>query len=230
MAKSPVQINLVKPDKQNYVNNKVEYVFSILEKGNAWNYSRVLSRDELLKVKEEVDLALSQSSTAEILDLTEKDGKIVDTAHSSDPLCNSCPLKMTQHCVTCLFKLGSPLERKLYLELRNHTYLGLQVQYGIGWNGDYISTEDRYYSHPTNNFKSVLTIADFYFEKRGTKLCVYTDGHTYHERTEAQAQRDRNIDRKLQELGYKVLRYTGKDINESMNKVVNEIKSWMERN
>lgn len=65
-------------------------------------------------------------------------------------------------------------------------------------------------------------------EKRGIKLCVYTDGHSYHERTEEQAQRDRNIDRKLQELGYQVLRYTGKDIHEKMDKIINEIKNWLD--
>ena len=48
------------------------------------------------------------------------------------------------------------------------------------------------------------------------KLCVYTDGHTYHERTEEQAQRDKRIDRKLQELGFQVLRYTGKEVNDTI--------------
>jgi len=43
---------------------------------------------------------------------------------------------------------------------------------------------------------------DFYIEKRNVKLCIYTYGHTYHERTEEQVQRDKRIDRKLQELGF----------------------------
>lgn len=78
-----------------------------------------------------------------------------------------------------------------------------------------------------NNFKNVLTIADFYIEIRGVKLCIYTDGHTYHERTEEQAQHDKRIDRKLQEFGFKVLRYTGKDVREGMDHIVREIKQWI---
>jgi very-short-patch-repair endonuclease len=58
-------------------------------------------------------------------------------------------------------------------------------------------------------------------------LCVYVDGHTYHERTEEQAQRDKRIDRKLQELGFTVLRYPGKDVNENLDGIVSEIKKWI---
>jgi very-short-patch-repair endonuclease len=38
-----------------------------------------------------------------------------------------------------------------------------------------------------------------------------------------------SIDRKLQELGFKVLRYRGKAINEEMAKVISEIKSWVDK-
>ena len=69
---------------------------------------------------------------------------------------------------------------------------------------------------------------DFYIEKRDVRLCIYTDGHTYHERTEEQAQRDKRINRKLQELGFKVLRYTGKDVNQNTDIIVDEIKKWIE--
>ena len=69
---------------------------------------------------------------------------------------------------------------------------------------------------------------DFFIENKQTKLCVYTDGHSYHERTEDQAKRDRNIDRKLQELGFQVLRYTGKEVNENPLKIINEIQKWIE--
>ena len=58
-------------------------------------------------------------------------------------------------------------------------------------------------------FDNILTIPDFYIETEKSKMCIYADGHTYHERTENQALRDRNIDRELQKIGYKVLRYTG---------------------
>ena len=78
------------------------------------------------------------------------------------------------------------------------------------------------------NFDNLLTIPDFYIETEQIKLCIYADGHTYHERTENQALRDKNIDRMLQKLGFKVLRYTGKEIRQDCEQVVLNIKSHME--
>jgi hypothetical protein len=126
-----------------------------------------------------------------------------------------------------LFVLQSPLERQLYLEL-SKSYLKFETQYPLNWYGQNISIEGKTFGDSQNNFKEVLTVVDFYIEKKDTKLCVYTDGHTFHERTEEQAQRDRNIDRKLQELGFQVLRYTGKDVKENSEKIINEIKKWIE--
>ena len=71
---------------------------------------------------------------------------------------------------------------------------------------------------------TALDGADFYIEKGDTKVCIYADGHTYHERTEEQAQRDRNIDRELQRLGFIVLRYTGNEIRNDCQKVIDNIK------
>jgi hypothetical protein len=45
------------------------------------------------------------------------------------------------------------------------------------------------------------------------KLAIYADGHDYHEKTRAQARRDRSIDRRLQSLGYVVYRFTGSEIH-----------------
>jgi very-short-patch-repair endonuclease len=69
-----------------------------------------------------------------------------------------------------------------------------------------------------------MTIPDFYIEIGNKKICIYADGHTYHERTEEQALRDRNIDRELQNLGFIVLRFTGKEIRERMENVIETIK------
>ena len=135
---------------------------------------------------------------------------------------------MTRECVTCLFVLESPLERKLFLELKR-AGINFQPQYGLNRLGVNISVEGKSYSNPENNFKDLLTKVDFYIEKNDIKLCVYTDGHTYHERTEDQAQRDRNIDRTLQEFGFQVLRYTGKDVKEDTLKIINDIKKRVDK-
>ena len=73
----------------------------------------------------------------------------------------------------------------------------------------------------------ILTIPDFYVETEDKKICIYTDGHTYHERTEYQAVRDRSIDRELQNLGYIVLRYTTSEINQKIDETVENIKKAM---
>ena len=44
------------------------------------------------------------------------------------------------------------------------------------------------------------------------EVVVECDGHDYHERTKEQAAKDRSRDRKLQALGYPVLRYTGSEL------------------
>ncbi len=43
-------------------------------------------------------------------------------------------------------------------------------------------------------------------------IAIYCDGHDFHERTKEQAERDRSIDRKLQEAGIVVMRFTGREI------------------
>jgi hypothetical protein len=44
-------------------------------------------------------------------------------------------------------------------------------------------------------------------------MFIECDGHDFHERTPAQAERDRSKDRAIQEAGFAVLRFTGREIN-----------------
>lgn len=46
----------------------------------------------------------------------------------------------------------------------------------------------------------------------GVSIVVECDGHAFHERTPEQASRDRQRDRRLQTLGYSVLRFTGSEL------------------
>lgn len=170
---------------------------------------------------------IETTTTAEVLKITIEKAKIVDEHYKTDLLCQNCNFKLTNKCKECLFILQSPLERQLFLAL-SKTYIKFETQYPMNWRGENISIAGKTYGDKTNNFKEVLTVAHFFIEKKGIKLCVYTDGHSYHERTEEQAQRDRNIDRKLQELGFQVLRYTGKEVKETPEKIINEIKGWIE--
>jgi hypothetical protein len=227
MSRIPIKIQKFKTSNYNS-SEFVNYLFIIEDGKKTWDLTYQCSRGELEKFKVEIEKILADTSIAEILSISNGDAEIVEKHHKTDDLCKACEYKMTGSCVTCLLELDSPLERKLFLELKRN-YIKFNHQYGLDWKGNSIQISGRTYNNPTTNFKEVLTIADFYIEKSGRKLCVYTDGHTYHERTEGQAQHDRNIDRKLQELGFQVLRYTGKDVNENIEKIIFEIKSWVGR-
>lgn len=227
IQKIKIQHSLNTREESNETNESTSYLISVHEKGTVWSKSTVVNREDLLKFRDEINYLLDNSSTAEILKVSNEKGVVVDQHYASDPLCQSCTLKLTFNCKTCLFILQSPLERKLFLEL-SKTHIRFQTQYALNWQGQWISIEGKSYDNPQNNFKDVLTVVDFFIEKRGVKLCVYTDGHSYHERTEEQATRDRNIDRKLQELGFQVLRYTGKEVNENIGKILTDIQKWID--
>jgi hypothetical protein len=234
MTRFPITIEKIKIEKYSYdfalTGRKTEifrYLFKLIEKGQQWEKTFICDREDLLRFRDEIDKLIKRATTAEVLQLTEDKAKIVDEHYKSDPLCQNCSYKLTYQCEDCLFVLQSPLERQLFLEL-SKANIRFKTQYALNWLGENISIEGKSYNDNKNNFKEVLTVVDFYIEKRQTKLCIYTDGHTYHERTEEQAQRDRNIDRKLQELGFQVLRYTGKDVKESTSKIIADIKNWIE--
>lgn len=58
------------------------------------------------------------------------------------------------------------------------------------------------------NESRLLTDSDY----TDRKIVVECDGHDFHDRTRAQASRDRERDRALQALGLRVFRYTGSDV------------------
>jgi len=61
-------------------------------------------------------------------------------------------------------------------------------------------------------------------EKGGGKfILIELDGHQFHEKTNAQAQRDKFRDRMLQKAGYPVLHFTGSEVYGAPEKVMAEI-------
>ena len=234
MTKIPIEIEKIKTTHRNYrannnsENERTEYLITLAEKGQGWEKTIRCGLNELTKLRDEISDLIETTTTSEKINVSNDKANILDKHYAEDELCQSCNYKLTANCLTCVFDLQSPLERKLFLAL-NKKYIRFEAQYPLNWKGKNISIAGKTYDNPKNNFKEVLTVADFYIEKKGVRLCVYTDGHTYHERTEEQAQRDKRIDRKLQELGFQVLRYTGKDVNENTDSIVDEIKKWIEK-
>lgn len=99
-----------------------------------------------------------------------------------------------------------------------------------------IDTIDFYPTHPDCFPRSVIELMiesqvkiekyriDFKFTRKDvdhraekhfvqSAVLVECDGHDFHERTKEQAKRDRAKDRRLQELGFKILRFTGSEIH-----------------
>ena len=68
----------------------------------------------------------------------------------------------------------------------------------------------------------LITDADFYFTDE--KLAIFCDGSEYHDK-----EKDEAITQNLQKFGISVLRFTGKEISEEIEGVVNQIKEKMVR-
>lgn len=145
MKRIPIEIKKIKviePDSSNFQGRIVKkevtkFLLSIEERYQEWSTSILCDRDNLQKLRDEIDQALKSISTAEALCLSEEQGIIVDQHYESDPLCKECKLKLSFSCKTCLFTLQSPLERRLFLEFLKER-ISFQTQYGIDWKGQNI--------------------------------------------------------------------------------------------
>ncbi len=206
-----------------------------IEVGDSWYLKEEVNGEALDKLREEINNAVGLSSIMKDFNCSDIEAKEIKKFWKTKPnmhdwengrrgwgdyksdydICRrDCPVK---DCYNCVITCESPLERQMLLELhRNGLTAILQRR---------INKDGSYYDAPKEvDSETILTIPDFYIEKGDTKVCIYADGHTYHERTEYQAQRDRNIDRELQRLGFIVLRYTGNEIRNDCQKVIDNIK------
>ena len=198
---------------------KVENYKIILPLFGDLNIEKIVSENELKVFLEEAETVLGFKEIMEAFNCNVKDAKEIKEKNDRNSECRNCDLKMKE-CYRCCKVCESPLEQKLLKALaRSNIKTELQLRIN----------KDNTISHfpePVDPSK-ILTIPDFYVETEDKKICIYTDGHTYHEWTEYQAVRDRNIDRELQNLGYVVLRYTTSEINQKIDETVENIKKTM---
>jgi very-short-patch-repair endonuclease len=194
--------------------------YKISIKLDNWEVSKIVSDKAIDALLSSINSTTGLTKISEAFNCSGEDSKKIQAfwEHRKNwDLCSKCKFKWVE-CYNCVIKCDSPLERDLLLELRKQN---LQPIMQRRFNKD-----GTYYEFPTDiDFDNILTIPDFYIETINTKLCIYADGHTYHERTEKQALRDRNIDRELQKLGFTVLRYTGNEIRKNCSLVVQNIIS-----
>ena len=193
-----------------------EYLIQINEKQSNWEISKIFDRDELITLRNEINIVLGLTSASENLKCSIEEVEKLQDYHKTNNLCKNCEFKYIE-CLICINICQSPLEQALFLALKKEK-INAQLQRRVNKNGETFENV-----FPIDKTK-IMTIPDFYIEIGNKKICIYADGHTYHERTEEQALRDRNIDRELQNLGFIVLRFTGKEIRERMENVIETIK------
>ena len=191
----------------------------IIPLNNDLHLEQKLSENELKELLDNIINVLGYKEVMEAFNCTVKDAKEIKEYIEKKYVCRECDLKMKE-CYRCCKVCESPLEQALLKALvRNNITTELQLR--VNKDGT-IS----HFPEPVEPDK-ILTLPDFYVETEDKKICIYTDGHTYHERTEYQAVRDRSIDRELQNLGYIVLRYTTSEINQKLDETVENIKKTM---
>ena len=59
------------------------------------------------------------------------------------------------------------------------------------------------------------------------RLVVECDGHDFHERTKEQAERDRSRDRELQNQGFTIFRFTGRELYRNPVVCASEAVGWL---
>lgn len=121
----------------------------------------------------------------------------------------------------------SPLEQSFFAAL-----ISAAGDEGLGWddspylmqkhNGVPFTVKPQYEVRLQRNYR-----LDFFIEAPGVKLGVEIDGHDFHERTKEQARRDKERDRALVAAGFTVLRFTGSEIYNDVDKVVSEVLDYV---
>lgn len=102
----------------------------------------------------------------------------------------------------------SPIERLFLCALENDCCF-LQECDGVSFFADgYLITPQL----QVDQYRVDVAIERVDGQRREPFLVIELDGHDFHERTKEQAQRDKSRDRKLQALGWKVLRFTGSEV------------------
>jgi very-short-patch-repair endonuclease len=132
--------------------------------------------------------------------------------------------------------LGSPIERLFFRALTN------LIEIGGGWAfSDWHRVDGLFIEKGRLCDESALGIGlqvqvldwpvDFLITVEGEDGVLRTavvecDGHDFHERTKEQARRDRSRDRRLQQAGHRVFRFTGSEIYRDPLGCATEIIRW----
>jgi very-short-patch-repair endonuclease len=129
-------------------------------------------------------------------------------------------LSLEDHCFERWHPKASAIERMMLLAFKAYqtTYNGCFLVAGNASVDEAARFSEWNNLDPVVFFQQTINstkyTADFWLMTPHSKksVIVECDGHDFHERTPKQAEHDRKRDRKLIELGYVVLRFTGREI------------------
>lgn len=113
-----------------------------------------------------------------------------------------------KYLVACAEEFESPIERIAHLSLTQ-----LCVSYGAF----------NYTIYPQAEILSYRV--DFLVVYGDKQIVIECDGHEFHEKTKAQASKDKKRDRELQKAGYIVFRYSGSDLNKDPEKICYDVQT-----
>lgn len=127
-------------------------------------------------------------------------------------------------------KWCSPIERLFFLAL------ALQCKVNVSWF-ELVPSRDEGYDNTHLQIGNQVSIDGWKVDYLLTvlsddgvrsHLIVECDGHDYHERTKEQAQRDRERDRRMQEEGYTIYRFTGSELYRGAFGCARQVLRWAE--
>jgi very-short-patch-repair endonuclease len=210
-------MNLIKFEKVEKKDNLKQDDFKIELQLERWTISQKIKKRDLIEIRDNINTLLGLTEISQKFGVTIEESEKITKFHETNKVkCKECEFNNIL-CDKCVLICQSPLERDLMIELKKNNIEAI-LQMRINKDG----TIDQY---PTPVDKDrILTIPDFYVEENGSKYAIYTDGYTYHGKTEYQFSRDRSIDRKIQLLGFKVLRYPGDEVRNNLKQIVEQIK------
>ncbi len=215
--KNNKNMNILKFEKLDKKDVSKQDEFKIELKVDNWNLYHIINKRELIEIRDEINTLLGLTEISQKFGInieeSEQIKKFIDTNKNK---CTECEFYNIL-CDKCVLVCQSPLERDLMLELKKNN-IDTILQMRINKDGSL-----EHYPAPIDK-ERILTIPDFYIENNGNKYAIYADGYTYHGKTEYQFSRDRSIDREVQLLGYKVLRYPGKEVRNNLKRIIEQIK------
>jgi hypothetical protein len=196
---------------ENYQEKDVNKQYFIEIPGvNGWNYRIETSGSALKNIRDRIDDIFAIQEVSSLYGICEKDGaKIVKNYHLNEKMCSKCEFRGLE-CDKCVLVCSTSSEVRLFLEMRKHN-LNPDLQKRIYKDGtvyDYFQEIDE---------SKILTIPSFYFDTGDKKLCIYIDNHVYYGGTMQDKVHDKYVDRELELMGCKVMRFGRQTIARKMD-------------